>query len=53
MEENLYDTDFYGWTSQQARLLRSGQIASADIANIAEEIDTLGRSEARSRPATD
>ena len=47
MDENLYETDFHGWTDEQARLLRSGQIESADILNIAEEIEALGRSEAR------
>lgn len=47
MDENLYETDFVGWTDEQAHLLRSGQVGLADIANIAEEIETLGRSEAR------
>ncbi len=47
MDENLYETDFHGWTDEQARLLRSGRIDSADILNIAEEIEALGRSEAR------
>jgi hypothetical protein len=43
----LYDSDFYAWSNQQAALLRSGDFARADIAHIAEEIETLGRSEKR------
>ena len=44
---DLYDSDFYAWTNEQAGLLRSGNLTSADIANIAEEIETLGRNEKR------
>jgi SRSO17 transposase len=40
-----YDEDFYLWAHNQAALLRSGRIADADLANIAEELETLGRSE--------
>jgi len=42
-----YDTDFYAWATEQATLLRQGRFAEADIANIAEEIDSMGRSEKR------
>lgn len=42
-----YDTDFYGWTQHQAALLREGRLDAADIANIAEEIESLGKSEKR------
>ena len=48
----LYDQDFYAWTQAQADLLRRGLLAQADLANILEEIETLGRkeiSELRSR----
>lgn len=41
-----YDDDFYGWTVEQADLLRAGRTSDADLNNIAEEIETLGRSEA-------
>ena len=41
-----YAEDFYGWTHQQAARLRAGDWQGIDIANIAEEIETLGRSEA-------
>jgi len=44
---DLYDRDFYAWANEQAGLLRSGNLSSADIANIAEEIESLGRSEKR------
>lgn len=43
---SLYETDFFSWTREQARLLRSGKIDLIDVSNLAEEIDTLGRSEA-------
>ncbi|BAP57536.1 hypothetical protein THII_3239 [Thioploca ingrica] len=43
MRESLYDTDFYGWTNQQAELLRTGKIAEADLKNIAEEIEDMGK----------
>jgi hypothetical protein len=41
-----YDHDFYSWAMEQAALLRSGRLAQVDIDHIAEEIETLGRSEA-------
>jgi hypothetical protein len=43
--KNLYEEDFYTWTQRQAALLRSGRIDQLDLENIAEEIETLGRSE--------
>lgn len=42
-----YDTDFYAWANEQAALLRSGRLAEADIEHIAEEIDSMGRTEKR------
>ncbi len=44
---DLYERDFYAWSNEQARLLRSGNLAAADIAHIAEEIESMGRSEKR------
>jgi hypothetical protein len=38
-----YEHDFYGWTQGQAALLRAGQWTSIDVANLAEEIEDLGR----------
>ena len=45
--KNSYDADFYGWASEQAALLRAGRLDAADIEHIAEEIESLGRSEKR------
>ena len=42
-----YDEDFYAWTVEQARLLRSGELSSIDVENTAEEIESLGRSDNR------
>jgi hypothetical protein len=47
MSNTLYDRDFYGWASEQARLLRAGRLSEADVDNIAEEIESMGRSEKR------
>ena len=43
----LYETDFYAWAQEQAALLRAGKLSAADIENIAEEIESMGRSEKR------
>lgn len=40
-----YEQDFYSWALRQAALLRAGRLAELDIANIAEELETLGRAE--------
>ena len=40
-----YDTDFYAWTQAQAAALRDGKWDTLDRANLAEEIESLGRSE--------
>lgn len=45
---STYDTDFYGWTQQQAALLRDEKWMFLDAENLAEEIETLGRSERES-----
>jgi hypothetical protein len=42
-----YEQDFYSWTQEQAKLLRSGQLDCLDIPNLIEEIETMGRSEKR------
>jgi hypothetical protein len=43
----LYDRDFYAWATEQAALLRDGKLAEADIEHIAEEIESMGRTEKR------
>ena len=47
MSATLYDHDFYAWANEQAALLRAGNLAGADIEHIAEEIESMGRSERR------
>ena len=41
----LYDQDFYAWANEQAGLLRAGRLSEADIEHIAEEIESMGKSE--------
>jgi uncharacterized Zn finger protein len=43
----LYDRDFFAWSLEQVKLLRAGKLAEADIEHIAEEIETMGRTEKR------
>ena len=42
-----YDDDFFAWTQEQARLLRAGELADVDTVNLAEEIESVGRSDRR------
>jgi hypothetical protein len=43
----LYDRDFYAWATEQAGLLRAGRLSEADIGHIAEEIESMGKTEKR------
>ena len=43
----LYEQDFYAWANEQAQLLRDGKLSEADIEHIAEEIESMGKSEKR------
>ena len=47
----LYETDFYGWTQDQARKLRALLVERSnldlDVENILEEVESLGRSDYR------
>ena len=43
--KTLYERDFYAWANEQAALLRAGEFSAADIGNIAEEIESMGRAE--------
>ncbi|OYQ37962.1 hypothetical protein CHU95_00105 [Niveispirillum lacus] len=47
MSGNLYETDFYAWANEQAALLRAGKLSAADIEHIAEEIESMGKTEKR------
>ncbi|NJR59715.1 MAG: DUF29 domain-containing protein [Cyanobacteria bacterium CRU_2_1] len=40
---NLYETDFYAWTQEQATLLRSQQWSQIDLPHLIEEIESLGK----------
>ncbi len=40
-----YDTDFFTWTQEQAALLKSGHLDALDIVNLADEIDSMGKSQ--------
>ena len=42
---NLYETDFYAWTQQQAKLLKIKAWGELDTANLISEIESLGRKE--------
>ncbi len=42
-----YDTDFYLWSQHQAALLREGALTELDSENLAEEIESLGKSDRR------
>jgi hypothetical protein len=44
---NLYERDFYAWSQEQAALLRAGKASEADLKNIAEEIESMGKTEKR------
>jgi hypothetical protein len=46
-DPSLYDQDFYAWANEQAALLRAGKLSAADIENIAEEIESMGKTEKR------
>ncbi|BDA86286.1 hypothetical protein Sa4125_38280 [Aureimonas sp. SA4125] len=48
-QPSLYDADFYAWTQAQAGRLRarSGEGGDIDWENVAEEIESVGRSDKR------
>jgi hypothetical protein len=43
-----YEKDGYGWAMAQAAIIRAGRIDSIDWENVAEEIESVGRSERKS-----
>ena len=47
MPQTDYNHDVILWAQEQAALLRAGRFAELDIANIAEEIEDVGKSEQR------
>ncbi|MGA0888341.1 MAG: DUF29 domain-containing protein [bacterium] len=38
-----YEADFYQWSLEQARLLRSGDWKAVDVEHLAEEIEDMGK----------
>ncbi|WP_341734292.1 DUF29 domain-containing protein [Microcoleus sp. EPA2] len=50
--QSLYETDFYAWTEEQAKLLKHQKWSQLDLPNLIEEIESLGkqqRAELRNR----
>ena len=47
MSQVPYETDFYAWLHHNTQLLREGNFADLDIANLVEELESMGRSEKR------
>jgi hypothetical protein len=49
LERSLYEADYYAWTQQQAaelsRLAKAGAGSTLDLENLAEEVESLGRSD--------
>jgi len=43
----LYEQDFYAWTLKNAELLREGRLGELDLEHLAEELESMGRSEKR------
>jgi len=43
--KNLYESDFYAWTKEQAELLKNKTWEQIDLPNLIEEIESLGRQE--------
>lgn len=42
---NAYESDFFGWAFEQAENLKEKKYTALDIENIAEELESMGRSE--------
>ncbi|MEZ5452717.1 MAG: DUF29 domain-containing protein [Thiothrix sp.] len=43
----LYETDFYGWANEQARLLREHRLEELDLNNLLAEVETMAGRERR------
>ena len=39
----LYESDFYAWTQTQVELMKRGNLNALDLANLIEEIQSLGK----------
>jgi len=40
-----YDTDFYAWTLHNAESIRQGRFSEIDLEHVAEELESMGRSD--------
>lgn len=47
MTEGLYEKDFCEWASENARLIREGRMSEIDVEHLAEELESMTRSEKR------
>jgi hypothetical protein len=47
MQESLYERDFYAWALRTARLVREGRFAELEAEHLAEELESMGKSERR------
>jgi hypothetical protein len=44
---SLYESDFFTWTQEQARLLRERRFDDLDLDNLVDEVESVGGSEKR------
>ncbi|QTA86837.1 DUF29 domain-containing protein [Desulfonema magnum] len=47
ISQNIYEHDFCAWLDRNAGLLREGKLSEIDVENIAEELETMGKSQHR------
>jgi hypothetical protein len=47
MQDSLYDHDLYRWAMETARLVRAGRFGEVDIVHLAEELESMGKTERR------
>ena len=45
--EQEYEHDFYAWALHNAELIRQGKLSEVDLEHVAEEIESMGRSDKR------
>jgi len=46
-QPSLYDSDYVRWLEEQVAHLRAGRLAALDVENVAEELESLMKSERR------
>jgi hypothetical protein len=47
MTSTLYEKDFYAWTMQTVKTLRERAFDNLDIEHLAEEVESMGKSDFR------